>query len=75
MPFDDKKFYALATKGDLAGVAIKTSRALSRIYIALYQVKTGQDVEGKSFDDTLEQISEIARELDQVFDDLTGWTE
>ena len=68
MPFDDSKYYATATRGDVAGVALKVSIALVAVHEAMLDIKNDRDPS--------DQISIIQRaiiDLDKTFDSLTGW--
>jgi hypothetical protein len=69
MPFDDLKYYGKATRGDLGGVALKTSIALSHIAMALRAQRNGNDI-----DMHIDEIEKRVVELDEIFDELTGWT-
>lgn len=69
MPFDDKKFEATATKGDVAHAVISTALALSRVLSALRSLQLGK-LSDKEVDELAKQIDK----LDKLFTDLTGYT-
>ena len=69
MPFNDELFYGKAIRSDVAGVAIKTARALGEIAFALERIQRGE-----STDDNIKQIRDLADSLDEVFNELTGYT-
>lgn len=68
MPFNDELYYSPATKGDVAGVAIQTAVALGETVLALQALKSGTDP-----DVHINKLIETTRELDKIFDALSGW--
>lgn len=68
MPFDSNKVNSPASKGDVAGIAIKTSIALSVVARALEELRQGKDISKH-----IEEIYKRSRDLDDAFDELTGW--
>jgi uncharacterized protein YjaG (DUF416 family) len=69
VPFDTNKYYSVATKGEVASVAIKVSGIALHLSIALQKIQSGQDIS-----DHVERLEKLYTELDKMFDDLTGWT-
>jgi hypothetical protein len=57
-----------AVKGDVAGPTIKTSIAIDLIISALLKLQKGDDIT-----QDIEDLREQSRELDEMFDELTGW--
>jgi hypothetical protein len=71
VPFDDKKFYGVPTRADVAGVAINVSLALGYIAWALEAIRDGKKDELK---DQIKGIRDQADTLDEIFNQLTGYT-
>ncbi|HEY1604980.1 MAG TPA: hypothetical protein VGF77_05225 [Allosphingosinicella sp.] len=69
MPFDDKKFDAHAANGDVGGVALVASMAIDALMAAIKAISEGKDPAAH-----LAKAKEMSEELDQRFDDLTGYT-
>jgi hypothetical protein len=71
MPFDNDKWRARASQGDVGSIAITLALTLARIAQALEALRDGDK------DELAERIKEIrgdAEYLDGVFKDLTGYT-
>ncbi len=71
MPFDLDKFHGKATRGDVAGVALKVSMALTNIVYILGMKQNDPNA------DVLKELKEVrkdAKELHEMFDELTGWS-
>lgn len=71
MPIDSQKFNAPATRGDVAGVALRASMAVRELVWALGQPGVVSDEERKAH---LQSAENIAIELDEAFNELVGWT-
>jgi hypothetical protein len=70
MPMDSKKYWAAATRGEVAGVALRASSGLMNMKWALEKLAKGEiDITNE-----LEQIDRNVRDLDVMFDELTGYT-
>lgn len=65
---DQTLYDSPATKGDVAGVAIKVTVALHAVSDALLAIQSKKDISAHA-----RQITEHARELSTMFDTLTGW--
>lgn len=61
-------FSTPAIRGDVTAVVIRASIALDAIRIALVGLQNKEDITPH-----IEILSEQIIELDEVFDDLTGW--
>ena len=72
MPIDEKKFNAIATRGDVAGVALQTSMVAGTLVQCLLKI---QGSSGADLEKELSIIKTASERLDAIFDDLTGWTE
>ena len=69
MPFDDKLWDKPAIQADVAGIALYASAALTEITAALEALKEGKDI-----DEYIREIQSSAKELDNLFIELSGWT-
>lgn len=71
MPFDNEKYYATATRAEVARVALQSSISGMHIRIALQKIseRTGVDIS-----EEIEAIREAVDRLDGYFDSLTGYT-
>lgn len=69
MPVNPDRYNQPAKNGDLSGIAINTQVALWAISLALQGLKNGEDIA-----ENIEQIRTCARELDEIFNRVTGWT-
>jgi len=72
VPIDEKKFNAIATRGDVAGVALQTSMVAGTLVQCLLKI---QGSSGADLEKELSIIKTASERLDAIFDDLTGWTE
>lgn len=70
LPFDDSKYYASATKGDVAGVALKVSMVAMHTAAALAKARLGEDIS-----EHVTKLKALSDELDAMFDQLTGYTQ
>lgn len=68
MPFDDAKYFANATRGQVGGLAIKLGVILGHISSALQNLSKDQPI-----DDQLAELQNATEELNSMFDELTGW--
>lgn len=69
MPIDSGKYGAVATRGEIAGIAVQVSTALQHVRNALANLKAGAEIEPE-----LQELDDNLRALDQAFDQLTGYT-
>jgi hypothetical protein len=72
VPFDDNKFYAPALRHEVAAVAIQVSLAIGDIAFALDALRDGNPSELKS---RIVTVRERATRLEEMFNELTGYTE
>jgi hypothetical protein len=70
MAINDEAYNRLAIKGDVAGVAINVSVALTAIANSLEALKNGD----KPSNEDLATIRRLSDQLDKRFEMLTGWT-
>jgi hypothetical protein len=70
MPFKDEIFFANAKNHEVAGLTIKLGRITNMIVMALMKINTGQKV-----DEEIEKLRELAAELDELFNRLSGYTD
>jgi hypothetical protein len=72
MAFDDKIWNKPAINGDVAGIAINSTVGFYAIASALEKLsaKSGVDIEKE-----IEEIRKFAEAHNDIFDDMTGFTE
>ena len=61
----------LATKGEVADIAIDTMLALHTLVSVIQQLRDDPEAD---ISEGLETVSRMASSIDAKFDDLTGWT-
>lgn len=69
MPINTEIFFKAATRGDVAGVALKAAVAIAMINNALFKLSNNLDIK-----DNMKEIGEKADELNKLFDELAGWS-
>lgn len=70
MAIDQTLYYAQATRGEVAGVALAASGALFDVVYALQNIRDGNDAT-----EQIKQVREAAQALQKMFDELIGFAE
>lgn len=68
MPFDNKVWHKTAIQGDVAGIAICASVAISNLRLAIEKIKLNEDASSE-----MEAAGQAADDLHKIFRDLTGY--